>query len=127
LSDTTCQCGEVKEAWLTLCPKCVEAKEVAYQVCRALDMNDPDSVALARDAALAYRCGVRIPIRPVVPDDSIRKIEAMVEAAGRLLDKKQVYCEHPHPVTYTAGDPFEECQYCGAFKMLSDGVWRYKT
>ena len=33
-------------------------------------------------------------------------------------------CKHERTSTFTAGDPFEECRDCGAYKMVRDGIWR---
>ena len=33
-------------------------------------------------------------------------------------------CEHRLTMTFTAGDPYQECRTCGAFRMAGDVCWR---
>ena len=58
-----CMCGAPMAVSNALCGDCYDAKEVAYQVCRALDVNDYFQVEAARQAALMYRQGIMVPIR----------------------------------------------------------------
>lgn len=44
------------------------------------------------------------------------------EAAVKRLEDS--VCEHLRSVSYTAGDPFEECQDCKAYRPAGQKLWR---
>ena len=45
---------------------------------------------------------------------------------GAIKRLEASVCQHPNRVTYSAGDPFEECTDCNGYMLLRDGLWRHK-